>query len=255
MKPEITDISYSTALTYELVTRYGFLTLGAPTFPSLKREAIYKPRTDSTVIPTFLQYRLGDHIVGTAAALKGYWGVPYYRFLIQPKNKIRRHQLLYNLESLNHLVFYIAPEFYSISGLFDAVMGTAVLANSTFWSPQAIGTLPEPERYLLAFKPGATYGVLQPRSIKIERTLKGEAFLEAIKARFDAGQFETYDEQRLLSLGDEMLNNYVEVFDTPKVPRLIEDIKKGRERIDARDYLSLISTLLYDCFVYFVSGD
>jgi len=48
MKPEITNISYSTALTFELVTQYDFLTLGAPTFPSLRKEVIYKTNSEAS---------------------------------------------------------------------------------------------------------------------------------------------------------------------------------------------------------------
>ena len=47
MKPEIADISYSTALTFELVTEYDFLTLGAPTLPSLRKDTIYKTTSDA----------------------------------------------------------------------------------------------------------------------------------------------------------------------------------------------------------------
>ena len=252
LKAEITEISYSTALTFELVTRFGFLTLGAPTFPSLRKEAIYKPGGDNPSVPLFLQYKLGDHIIGSASSLRGYWGVPYYRFLIHPRKKIKRQELLVRLENHGHLVYYLAPEFHTMGELFDALMKTEVLAHSTFWPPRAFGRFAEVERYTLAYKRGRPDGVLQPGNIRIEGSLKGEHLLTAIKGQFDAGKAETYDEGRLRRLGDRMLKTYLEVFPDPKGRRLAEDIRTGRDRIDARDYLSLISILLYDCYVYFV---
>ncbi len=252
MKAEITEISYSMALTFELVTQYGFLTLGAPTFPSLHKEAIYKPGGDNLSVPLFLQYKLGDHIIGSASSLRGYWGVPYYRFLIHPRKKIKRQELMSQLENLGHLVYYLAPELHTMGELFDALMKTEVLARSTFWSPRAIGRFSEVERYTLAYKRDLPYGVLQPGNIRIEGAHKGEHLLTAIKGQFDAGKAEPYDDGRLRQLGDRMLETYLGVFPAPKGRRLVEDIRTGRDRIDARDYLSLISVLLYDCYVYFV---
>ena len=139
MKPEITDISYNTALTFELVTQYDFLTLGAPTFPSLRKDAIYKTNADKNSLLLFLQYKLGDHITGTNSSLKNFWGTPYYRFLLHPKRKIKRHMLLANLEHMNTLVYYTTPEFHTISGLYESLMNKTVLANSTFWSPSEVG--------------------------------------------------------------------------------------------------------------------
>jgi hypothetical protein len=255
VRSEITEISYSTTLTFELVTQYGFLTLGAPTFPSLRKEAIFKAQAKSTVVPLFIQYKLGDHIIGTASSLKGYWGIPYFRFLLHPKNKVKRHELLFRLQGMGHLVYYTAPEFHSMSGLFEALMSTSVLDNSTFWPPQAIGALKKAERYTIAYKHDTPYGVLQPGNIKIEGALKGEALLEVIKNRFETNRSESFDEERILSLGDEMLEVYRDVFKTTKGQRVSEDIRSARERIDPRDYLSLISVLLYNCYVYLVARD
>lgn len=90
MKPEITDISCSTGLTFELVTQYGFLTLGAPIFPSLRKESIYQTDMNTKSVRLFFQYKLSEHIVGTASSLQDGLGVPYYRFLVHPKNKNKR---------------------------------------------------------------------------------------------------------------------------------------------------------------------
>lgn len=252
MKLEITDISYITALTYELVDRYGFQTLGAPTYPSLRKEAIYRTDPGRPAVPLFLQYKLGEYIVGAAASLKDFWGIPYYRFLIQPRNKYSHHELLQNLESMDYLVYYTAPEIHTISEFYNCLTQQAMLDNSSFWSPQVIGELSGNQRHRLCHKHDAQIGILEPGNRKIPHAIKGEMLLDEIKDKFEANRFEDFDNDRLIRLGDQMLENYLEVFHKPRERRLIEDIRQGRERIDARDYLSLISILLYECYVYMI---
>lgn len=253
MKPEITNISYSTALTFELVTQYDFLTLGAPTFPSLRKEVIYKTGSEADGVILFLQYKLADQIIGSGSSLKDIWGVPYHRFLIHPQKKIRRHELLMNLESLNMSVYYVAPEFHTIGGLYESLMNRNLLANSTFWSPSGIGVLAEKEKNTISYKQNTDYGILEPGNLKIENLLRGEMLLKVMRQKFENHQFGKYDDERLVLLGDQMLDNYLGIFNSEKERRLVKDIRIGRDRIDARDYLSLISTLLYDCYIYIVT--
>lgn len=253
MKPEITDISYSTALTFELVTQYDLLTLGAPILPSLRKESIYQTDMNARSVLLFLQYKLSERIVGTASSLKDDWGIPYYRFLIHPKNRNKRHELLLNLEAMNNLVYYTAPEFYAKAELYESLMQKTLLINSTFWSPKAIGSLSQAERYTVSYKRGTHFGILEPEKIKIEGVTNGSVLLSEIKSKFEPNQPKVYDDEKLIHLGDQMLENYFKVLHTPKEKRLINDIWKSRDRIDPRDYLSLISILLYDCYVYIVT--
>ena len=130
-------------------------------------------------------------------------------------------------------------------------MNNALLANSTFWSPKSIGALPtKGERTTVSYKQGMHYGILEPGKRKIDGTIKGEMLWDVINRRFEAKQSEIYDNERLVHLGDQMLENYLKVLHTPKEKRLINGIWKSRDHIDPRDYLSLISILLYDCYIY-----
>jgi hypothetical protein len=252
VKPEITDISFSTALTFELVTQYGFLTLGAPIFPSLRQESIYQTDMNAKSVLLFFQYKLSEYIIGTAASLRDDWGVPYYRFLVHPKNKNKRHEVLLHLENMNHLAYYVAPEFHTKSGLYESLMQKALFTHSTFWSPKQIGPLSQAERNTLSYKHNSRFGILEPGKRKISGAIKGDALLSEIKSRFETSA-EVYDNERFVRLGDQMLENYLKVFHTPKEKRLISDIWKSRDQIEARDYLSLISILLYDCYVYIIA--
>ena len=252
MKPEITDISYSVALTFELVTHYGFLTLGAPIFPSLRKESIYQTDMNAKGVLLFFQYKLSEYIIGTASSLRDDLRLPYYRFLIHPKNKNKRHEVLLHLEDMNYLAYYVAPEFHTKSGLYESLMQKTLLAHSQFWSPGQIGSLSPAERNTLSYKQNSHFGILEPGKRKIGAELKGEALLSEIKSKFDANA-KVYDDEAFVRLGDQMLENYLKVFHTPKEKSLINDIWKSRDQIDARDYLSLISILLYDSYVYIVA--
>lgn len=250
MKPEITETAYITALTFELVTQHNFLTLGAPTLPSLRREVIYKSEMNVRGVLVFMQYKLGDHIVGTGSSLKDLWGIPYYRFPVHPGKKTKRHVQLMGLEEMGRLVYYVAPELHTTGGLYDSLRGEKVLDNSTFWSPAGIGSLTEKARNSIAYKRDAQYGILEPGKIRVERVHKGKALLEALSNYAASNPSEHYDDEKLTVLGDQMLQNHLKYFHSAKDKRLARDIGKSRGRIDARDYLCLISTLLYDCHVY-----
>lgn len=252
MKLELTNVSYSTALTYELVIKYDFQILGAPTFPSLREEAFYKTGTKNTTL-LFMQYKLGEYFIGNTSSLRDYWGVPYFRFLIQPKSKTKNHQLLINLEAMNQIVFYIAPEMHTMNEFYIHLKQQSLLEKSTFWSPQEIGEFLEPDRYTLSYKSNTFYGMLQPGNRRIPGNVRGKELLSLIRQKFESKQFDIYDDERLFSFGDQMLENYLKVFSTPQKRSLVDDIKKGRERIDPRDYVSLISMFLYDCCVYTVT--
>ena len=249
MKSEITEISYSTALTYELVTQYGFLTLAAPTLPSLRKEVIYQPGKKIKAEVLFIQYKLGDYIIGTGSSLKAYWGIPYYRFSIHPRNKYKRHDLLRHLEGLTHLVYYVAPEFHTMNELYDSLMSRKVIANSRFWAPEGIEQFTKAGRYTISYKRGVNQSILEPGNQPIESALKGKALFDRVR---QSTQASIYDDEKIYELGDVLLDNYLEVFRSAKERRLIGDIRSSRERIDSRDYLSMISILLYDCYVYIV---
>jgi len=254
MKLEITNASYSTALTFELVDQYDLQILGAPAFPSLKEEAFYEANVNKPTMPLFIQYKLGEYFIGNTSSLKDFWGVPYYRFQVHPKNKMRVHKLLLNLEAMNQLVFYTAPEFHTMNEFYNHLMQRTLLNNSTFWAPQAIGTLLEDQRYFISYKSNTNFEILQPGHGKIDNLIKGERLLDVVRHKFESNQFDIYDDDKLFQFGDEMLENYLKVFYEPKKRELIEDIKKGRERIDPRDYLSMIAILLYDCYVYMITA-
>jgi len=254
MRLEITNAVYSTALTYELVANYGVKILGAPTFPSLAEEAFYKADAQQTAIPLFLQYKQGEHFVGNTASLKDYWDTPYYRFVIQSKSKIKNHELLLGLTEISQMVFYAAPEFHTKTEFYRHLMQQTLLERSTFWSPRAIGVLAEKKRYTASYKNGVEHGVLQPGDGRIEGLTRGKALFDIAKHKLEANLFVVFDNDKLLDFGDQMLENFLKAFHSSQEKKLIDDILLGRARMDARDYVSLISILLYDCYIYMITA-
>jgi hypothetical protein len=250
MKSELTDVSFATAFTFELATKYGFRTLGAPTLPSLRTESVYEADPHGQQVLVCVQHRLSERIAGSAASLQPIWGVPYYRFTLHPRTRSRRHDLLQRLEQLNILVFYAAPAFHTRRELHDALMHGSLLKRCAFWSPGQIGTLTGSARNALSFKPGQNSAFLEPEQRRIPPGVQGEGLLDAINARFQANRSETYTNERMAKLGDQMSEGYLQLFGARKERRLVADVQNSRDRIDARDYLSLISTLLYDCYIY-----
>jgi hypothetical protein len=251
---EITNAAYSTALTYEFVVKYKIKTLGAPTLPSLADAAIYADDSQkSTGTLLFLQYKLGEYLIGNTATLKDQWGIPYYRFAVQPGRKTKKHSLLLGLEGIGHPVFYTAPEFHTMAEFYRCLMQQTLLENSTFWSPEAVGELSKNRRYTAAYKKGVNHGILQPGDKKVDPLVKGEALLGIVKHKLRSASPVVFDDEKLLQFGDQMLENYLNTFHSSRDRNLTGDIRSGRDRLDARDYLSMISILLYDCYVYIVT--
>jgi hypothetical protein len=250
MKSELTDVSFATAFTFELVTKYGFRTLGAPTLPSLRMESVYEADSQGQQVLVCIQHRLSERIAGTAASLQPVWGVAYYRFTLHPRTRNKRHDLLQTLEQLNILVFYAAPAFHTRRELYDSLLHGTLLTRCAFWSPGQMGTLTDSARNACSFKPGQDFAVLEPEQRRIPPGVEGKGLLDAINARFQANRSEMYTRERMAKLGDQMSESYLRLFGARKERKLVSDVQNSRERIDARDYLSLISTLLYDCYIY-----
>jgi hypothetical protein len=140
-----------------------------------------------------------------------------------------------------------------MGGLYESLINKTVLANTTFWPPSGVSMLTEKENNTISYKQNAHYGILEPGNIKIERLIKGDMILHILREKFATKQAEICDDNKFVQLGDKMLENYLDVFQSARERRLVADIKTSRDRIDSRDYLSMISTLLYDCYVYIVT--
>jgi len=248
MRSQLSEISYITAFSYELVTMYDFQTLGAPIFPSLKKEKLFTPGDDVHGFLFFVQFKMSEFIIGPGAALRDQWGLPFFRFQIQTKNKNYLHELMQSLEKENHIALYVSPAFHRKSELFDRLRQQAVIQNSTFWSPAQIGDLTRAHRNTISFKNTASHGILEPSSRKINAM---NTLGNSIKERIRTTPPVKYDDQNIRRTGDRLLDMVSASASGRSERKLVSDIYKSRDTIEAGDYLSMISTLLFDCYIYF----
>ncbi|NLF51983.1 MAG: hypothetical protein GX577_12670 [Leptolinea sp.] len=251
MRSQLSEVSFVTAFSYELVTMYGFYSLGAPIFPSLKKEKLFIPGDDVYGFLFFVQFKMSEYIIGPGASLREYWGLPFFRYQIQPKNKNQIHKLMQDLEKEDHFALYVSPAFYRKSELFDLLRQQAVIQNSTFWSPTGMGELTPAHRNMMSFKSNLPYGILEPADRKIQTMNREEPLETVIKGKCLTGQPGLCNDHNIRRTGDRLLEIYSGLSLNKSEQKLVSDIFKSRETVEPSDYLSLISTLLYDCYVYF----
>ncbi len=251
MRSQLSEISFVTAFSYELVTMYDFYSLGAPIFPSLKNEKLLMPGKDIHGFLFFIQFRMSEFIIGPGASLRDYWGLPFFRFQVLPKNKNYLHKLLQSLEEENHFALYVSPAFYRKGELLDRLRQQAVIQSSTFWSPTDMGELTHSHRNMISFKSNLPYGILEPADRKIDTLNKERLLRDAIKEKIQVKPSGLYDNQNIRRAGDRLLEMYSGLSLNKSEQKLVSDIYKSRETVEPRDYLSMISTLLYDSYIYF----
>jgi hypothetical protein len=159
MRPNISEFSYGYALTDELIHSLGVGITGAPVFPSLYQEGQRGGGWDVQLtrpgVPLFLQFKLSDCMTRSNCqeAKTGVLTVPCYRMHLRPKRFSRQHELLLDLESKGHEVYYSAPAFHEPDQLNEAYLGNQVKARSLWLRPSGVGPLPDDESHHISFKP------------------------------------------------------------------------------------------------------
>jgi hypothetical protein len=173
MKPNISEFSYGYAVTEELINSYGTALTAAPLFPSLIKEGQsdggYDLLLQRTGLPLFLQFKLSDRMRRqTAREFKeGVFVDEFFRMHLRPSRHSSQHQALCSLERTGNEVYYVAPAFTEPDELNKAYLGKAVLAESVFFRPLAIGSLPDDGPHHVAFqKPGRAYRLSQPEAVE-----------------------------------------------------------------------------------------
>ena len=155
MRPEISEFSYGYALTENLIA--GTSVVAAPVFPSLRSEGQaggYDVRIPFPVRPLFLQFKLSHYLFGRNARERraGLFTSPFYRMYLYPLRHSQQHNMLLALEQSGNLVFYATPAFHTASKLNSAYLRRQVIYRSVFFSPSAIGDLPDNDEHYIAFQ-------------------------------------------------------------------------------------------------------
>lgn len=161
MEPSFSEFSYGYAITSELVTGSFGPVVGAPVFPSLyaegKKGGGYDVKIPYEGVPLFLQFKLSHYLCRSNASEWDSYGKPYYRVYLRPLRHSDQHNLLIALEQYGNDVYYVAPEFHTVSELDDYYSDHVVSDHSSFFSPLEIGELPDDDYHYLTFVTSDAY--------------------------------------------------------------------------------------------------
>jgi hypothetical protein len=134
--------------------------------------------------------------------------VPYFRMLLRPLKHSRQHQLLLELEQEGNEVYYAAPEFSSPHDLNSAYLRREVSDRTAFFTPSAIGPLPDDGEHHVVFLPESTYGYLCSRPKQVERQPAPIIFGARIPNRARSPDARSVNSEFFLSVGRQLLSIY-----------------------------------------------
>lgn len=247
MKSDISEFSYGYALTSEIVQKVAGVLAGAPVFPSLYQEGAlgYDLELPLLGAPLFLQFKLSDYMVRSTAEGADKVPTPHYRMNLRPLKHSDQHQLLLDLNSNGHDVFYAAPEFHTARDLSDAYVNRNVIAQTAFWRPEDIGVLPDQDEHFVCFAVGASHGYLCSEPKRVERSTS-EVVLAAGSGS-SAGADETRRPRTgdLRLIGDRLVEQWMQR--RGRSDEINGLFRKIRDTRDPLQYLGWVSQSLFDC--------
>lgn len=161
MKPNISEFSYGYAITEELAGGAHGKVIAAPLFPSLYQEGKIGGWDVKLAFPSavlFLQFKLSDRLTRSSAAECAAGMTPdFFRMHLRRRDKSNQHHLLVELANAEQLVFYAAPAFSEQHELNAHYLSKAVVENSFFVHPHAVGELQDDLEHTVAFEPPSTF--------------------------------------------------------------------------------------------------
>jgi hypothetical protein len=189
MESQISEFSYGYALTDCLVNAHGLRVVGAPEFPSHRAEGSigggYDVRIPFHGIPIFLQFKLSEFMKGPRARKLARLDTPFYRMCLSPRKYSKQHDLLLALERTGKVVFYAAPEFHTEGELNQEFCSRSVVDRTAFFSPLAIGALPDEDEHCIEFRAGAESGFLRSARQRVSKRLWTDIFDKQVRSVLD----------------------------------------------------------------------
>lgn len=208
MRAFFSEFSFGFAVTHELVTRVGRFRVGAPRFPSLVAEGREGGGYDVSLgivgFPLFLQFKVSERMIRSTAREWDVFQDPYYRFKLHAPRHSDQHQLLLDLENDGNSVYYAAPEFHHAEVLNEAFINQSVIDSTAFFSPAAIGPLPDQEEHAVVFLENRPVGYLCSERKEVERAAKGQEILGEMERRTHQEQPRQFTEEFLRGFADDI---------------------------------------------------
>jgi hypothetical protein len=249
MDSHISEFSYGYALTSELIALFSLKPVGAPEFPTQNAEGKKGGGWDVRLpgLPVYLQFKRAARMVRRSAQEAGVFkSLPFFRMYLHPRDQSDQHHLLLDLESEGNVVTYAAPGFSEADELNEAYSIDRVVARSIFVRPSAIGPLTDDERHWVAFQtePPLAVRCSEPHPIEFVRpdTLFRPQMAAEVSQSRGRPRPESYG-----AVAEELLDIYERGRRTLIEHDRVADIRRLRQRRDARDFARLVARTLFQC--------
>ena len=257
LTPEISEFSYGFAATRELLTLNGWLTTGAPTFPTQYEEGKkggYDVKIPVVGGPVFLQFKRSDCLIRGTAKESPPLQNPYYRMHLHAKKHSRQHALLLDLEAKHQDVFYLAPRFHRAIELDDAYVNSKVIERSSAVPPSWVGPLPDDFSHYIAIAHDDSRRLFcsdEHRDIDTAPMWGLLSRRRQIGARRVDAPLDAY----CLELGNELVDLF---FDGPRFPlhrKLRDRALAAKDRHPPLEYAREVSQTLFGCELLFWTAE
>ncbi len=176
MKLGYSEFSFGYAFTENLIRSSPTAPTGAPIFPNLVQEAQlgYDVKINLPGLPLFFQYKLPALMTrNTAAEISKYkisgLATPFFRMPLMRRDLSQQHERLIALEvKFPGTVLYASPALHDLGEFNRAYDEARVHQRSVFFSPTAIGSLPDDKDHSVAYQLGSpvAHFCSEPREIE-----------------------------------------------------------------------------------------
>lgn len=251
MKPDLSEFSYGYALTEALIWDTGLPVVGAPIFPSLIEEGRsggYDVGIQFQGLLLFLQFKLSHFMTrGTAdETKKGLLDIPFYRMHLRPARHSRQHAMLLGLEATGEIVLYAAPKFHLPSELNTAYLSRALVQQSLFIRPSAIGPLPDDRDHHVSFRDGyPVYFCSDPKKIRGEEN--SETAFKELHDIIQHNEYKKYDSAVLNEIAGQMLRIIFHHQTSMKRDILDSEYRHKLREMKPIEKLRYLSRTYFDC--------
>jgi hypothetical protein len=250
VKPNISEFSYGSALTEDIIKWAGTPLTAAPLFPSLIQEGQSGGGFDLNLnfrsgSPLFLQFKISNYMKSQKANEFRYFNQPYYRFHLRSLKYSEQHELLIELESKGNFVFYAAPIFHEISELNKAYLARQVTQQTIFIQPSEIGHLPDTKEHSIVFDNNRNaYFCSEPMSIK---ALGGNELAEHISGQASSKipDIRSYTISDMLGrLSSQMIEIVQDILGNIEIPK----------RFETEQRVAYLARTFFGCEVFLARG-
>lgn len=156
---QFSEFSFGFAYTREIVNTCWTVLDGGPTLPSLYDEGKgggFDVAVGLIGWTYFAQFKRSDFLSRSNATWWTDHGGSYYRFPITRERHSRQHELLLrlDLQSVFHIVEYVAPRFHTNAQLSANFLGTSIVGRSLRVFPHVIGQVVDDQQHYVTFTVG-----------------------------------------------------------------------------------------------------